>query len=154
MRSYVHKKMRHNSFWLLLFILYNPLLGVISFILTILFSFYMEYGGYIQERADETNRIQEEMIILPSSTMSGRMDGGIQRGLSERTSALKAGLLQLQMFIDALTSRRSYKEAWSEDDAYQEILKCRGTQFDAQVVDAFESAHGEIIEVLEKYKDF
>ena len=57
------KSIRHHSWYLLLFLLYNPLLGLVSFALTVLFSYIMEYGGYIQERADETNRIQEEMIM-------------------------------------------------------------------------------------------
>ena len=54
---------RHHSWYLLLFCLYNPVLGLISFAFVVLFSYIMEYGGYIQERADETNRIQEEMIL-------------------------------------------------------------------------------------------
>ena len=54
---------------------------------------------------------------------------------------------------DALTSRRSYKDAWSEMDAYNEIIKGRGTQFDPAVVDAFVKAHDQILEVREKFKD-
>ena len=54
---------------------------------------------------------------------------------------------------DALTSRRSYKNAWSEKDAYDEIIKGRGSQFDPKVVDAFAAAHDKILEVRDKYKD-
>ena len=54
---------------------------------------------------------------------------------------------------DALTSRRSYKEAWAEEDAYNEIMKGRGTQFDPDVVDAFAAAHDEILKVRETFRD-
>ena len=57
------RKMRKYAWFMLLFLLYNIPLGLIAFGLTLLFSYIMEYGGYIQERADETNRIQEEMIV-------------------------------------------------------------------------------------------
>ncbi len=53
---------------------------------------------------------------------------------------------------DALTSERSYKNAWKEEDAFQEIVKGRGTQFDPRVVDAFVAAHDKIIDVRKKYR--
>ncbi|MCR5087921.1 MAG: HD-GYP domain-containing protein [Oscillospiraceae bacterium] len=245
------RKLRHNSFWLLLFIAYNPLLGIISFSLMILFSYLMEYGGFIQQRADETNRIQEEMImsfaeitenksgqtgqhirrvseysgilagqlgldpervesiriastmhdvgkllippeilekpgrltdeefaiIKTHTTMGGKLlenvegeemqlsrtialehherpDGrGYPKGLNGETISLEGRIVAVADVYDALTSRRSYKNAWKEEDAYQEILKGRGTQFDAEVVDAFVAAHDRILEVMEKYRD-
>ena len=57
------KKMRNRS-WLALLLCFNNLsLGLLSFVLVILFSYLMEYGSYLQLQADETNRIQEEMIF-------------------------------------------------------------------------------------------
>lgn len=37
----------------------------------------------------------------------------------------------------AMLSKRSYKEAYSAEQARNELLRCAGTQFDPQVVDAF-----------------
>ena len=54
---------------------------------------------------------------------------------------------------DALTSRRSFKQAWEEDRAFREIKNGRGTQFDPAVVDAFERAHDKILEVQKKFAD-
>ena len=54
---------------------------------------------------------------------------------------------------DALTSRRSYKEPWEADRAYQEIVKGSGTQFDTEVVEAFKKSYDQISEVREKFKD-
>ena len=245
------RHIRHNSFWLLLFFMYNPLLGITSFSIMLLFSYIMEYGAYIQERADETNRIQEEIImsfaeitenksgqtgqhikrvseysrvlakqlglaedkveliriastmhdvgklmippeilekpgkltdeeyaiIKTHTTMGGqllynvegeemkesrtiamqhheRYDGkGYPTGLAGEDISLEGRIVAVADVYDALTSRRSYKNAWSEKDAYDEIIKGRGSQFDPKVVDAFAAAHDKILEVRDKYKD-
>lgn len=245
------KKIRHNAFFMLLFIVYNPLLGMISFAIMLLFSYIMEYGGYIQEQADETNRIQEEMImsfaeitenksgqtgqhikrvseysrilatqlgldpervetiriastmhdvgklLIPSeildkpgkltdeeyavikthTTMGGqllenvegeemkmsrtialqhheRFDGkGYPAQIQGDDISLEGRIVAVADVYDALTSRRSYKDAWTEENAYAEIVKGRGTQFDPTVVDAFIAAHDKILEIREKFKD-
>lgn len=245
------KSMRHHSWYLLLFLLYNPVLGLVSFALTVLFSYIMEYGGYIQERADETNRIQEEMILsfaeitenksgqtgqhikrvseysriiaaqlglspdrieniriastmhdvgkllIPSeilekpgkltdeeyaiikthTTLGGQLlenvegeemqlsrtialqhherpDGkGYPNSLKSAEISLEGKIVAVADVYDALTSRRSYKSAWKEADAYREILKGRGTQFDPEVVDAFAAAHAQLLAVQAQYLD-
>lgn len=245
------KRIRHNALLLLLFIVYNPVLGIVSFAIMILFSYIMEYGGYIQEKADETNRIQEEIImsfaeitenksgqtgqhikrvseysriiatqlgldpeqvetiriastmhdvgklLIPSeilekpgkltdeeyavikthTTLGGallknvegeemqksrtialqhheRYDGkGYPEGIKGENISLDGRIVAVADVYDALTSRRSYKNAWTENDAYTEILKGRGTQFDPNVVDAFAAAHDEIVKIREQFKD-
>lgn len=245
------KYIRHHSYYLLLFLLYNPVLALLTFALVVLFSYIMEYGGYIQERADETNRIQEEMILsfaeitenksgqtgqhikrvseysrilaqqlgldpeqvdhiriastmhdvgkllIPSeilekpgrltdeeyatikthTTMGGQLlknvegeemrlsrtialqhherpDGkGYPEGLKGDGISLEGRIVAVADVYDALTSRRSYKDAWKEEDAYNEILKGRGTQFDPAVVDAFVQAHDRILEVQQEFRD-
>ena len=245
------KKMRRYSFMFILLALYNPLLGIVSFALVIFFSYIMEYGGYIQEQADETNRIQEEIIfsfaeitenksgqtgqhikrvseysrilaeqmgldpercnqiriastmhdvgklMIPSeildkpgkltdeeyavikthTTYGGqllenvegdelklsrtialqhheRYDGrGYPSQLDADNISLEGRIVSVADVYDALTSRRSYKDAWSEEDAYREILKGKGTQFDPQVVEAFEAAHDKILQVRQKFAD-
>ena len=245
------KKMRRKSFWLLLFLVYNPVLAVVSVALMLLFSYIMEYGGYIQERADETNRIQEEIILsfaeitenksgqtgqhikrvseysrviaeqlglsperiesiriastmhdvgkllIPSeilekpgrltdeeyatirthTTMGGRLlenvegeemqlsrtialqhherpDGnGYPESLQGGDISLEGRIVAVADVYDALTSKRSYKDAWNDEDACREILSGRGTQFDPAVVDAFAAAHDRILEVRSRYQD-
>ena len=245
------KAIRHRSWHVLLFLLYNPVLALVSFAMVVLFSYIMEYGGYVQERADQTNRIQEEMImsfaeitenksgqtgqhikrvseysrvlatqlglshdqveniriastmhdvgklLIPSeilekpgkltdeeyatikthTTLGGKLlenvegeemqlsrtialqhherpDGkGYPAALKGDSISLEGRIVAVADVYDALTSRRSYKNAWSEKDAYDEIIKGRGTQFDPQVVDAFIAAHDQILEVREKFKD-
>ncbi len=245
------RQMRHKAYYLLLMLFYNPIVAGIAFSIVMLFSYVMEYGGYIQERADETNRIQEEMILsfaeitenksgqtgqhikrvseyakiiakklglsadrveavriastmhdvgkllIPSeilekpgkltdeeyavikthTTLGGKLlenvegeemqlsrtialqhheryDGkGYPTGLRGDEISLEGRIVAVADVYDALTSRRSYKSAWREEDAFREIVNGRGTQFDPQVTDAFEAAHDQILAVRERFRD-
>lgn len=57
--------------------------------------------------------------------------------------------------FDAMTSKRSYRNALSLDVAKEEIKRCSGTQFDPKLVEAFikvyEQKYNEIIEIPIKY---
>lgn len=245
------RKMRYLAWAMLLMMVYSVPLGLIAFFILMLFSYIMEYGGYIQEQADETNRIQEEMIVsfaeitenksgqtgkhikrvseyskilarqmglspeavediriastmhdigklmIPAeilekpgkltpeeyeiikrhTTYGGellenvegdemalsrtialehheRVDGrGYPAQLSGDSISLEGRIVAVADVYDALTSRRSYKDAWTEEDAAQEIVRGSGTQFDARVVEAFQQAHDKILEVQQKYRD-
>lgn len=46
----VAKNLRHRSYYLFLFLLYNPVLAIVSFGIVVFFSYLVEYGGYIQQR--------------------------------------------------------------------------------------------------------
>jgi hypothetical protein len=50
---------------------------------------------------------------------------------------LSARLVSLADVYDALTSRRSYKEPWTEERVLETIRDARGKQFDPELVDAF-----------------
>ena len=45
--------------------------------------------------------------------------------------------------FDALTTERSYKKAWTEEEALNELIAKKGKAFDPDVVDAFASLHKE-----------
>lgn len=55
--------------------------------------------------------------------------------------------------FDALISKRSYKEKWSLEDAYDEIVSQSGEHFDPAVVTLFQEHFEELKEVVEKYPD-
>lgn len=55
--------------------------------------------------------------------------------------------------FDALVSRRSYKEGWNPQDAYDEIVSQSGKQFDPALVEVFKECYPDFIKILEKYKD-
>jgi response regulator RpfG family c-di-GMP phosphodiesterase len=67
-----------------------------------------------------------------------RWDGtGYPRGLRGEEIPIAARITSVADVFDALVTRRSYKEPWSDEDAIAEIMKLRGTSFDPAVVDAF-----------------
>lgn len=247
----VAKDLKKASDGILLLALVNVLLGLVLFLFVRLFAYLFEYGAAIQKRADETNRIQEEMILsfaeitenksgqtgkhvkrvaeysrilatelgmdaveadrlrlastmhdigkllVPSeildkpakltdeefaeikkhTTYGGKLlnnvegevmkvartvalehherpDGrGYPEGKQQETISIEGKIVAVADVYDALTSRRSYKDAWDDTKAYEEIVKGKGTQFDAAVVEAFERAYPKINEARLSLQD-
>lgn len=50
---------------------------------------------------------------------------------------LAARIIAVADAYSAMTSKRSYKESLGPEEARAELLRCRGTHFDGNVVDAF-----------------
>jgi putative two-component system response regulator len=66
-----------------------------------------------------------------------RFDGrGIPDGLSGTNIPLEARIAAAADSFDAMASDRPYRPGLSMDDAIAEIVRCRGTQFDPDIVDA------------------
>jgi HD-GYP domain-containing protein (c-di-GMP phosphodiesterase class II) len=53
---------------------------------------------------------------------------------------------------DALLSTRVYKEAWTEDDALEEMRRLSGTKFDPELIDIFFDILPSITTITEKYE--
>jgi response regulator RpfG family c-di-GMP phosphodiesterase len=67
-----------------------------------------------------------------------RWDGtGYPRGLKGEDIPLAARITSVADVFDALVTKRSYKEAWSDTDAIAEIRRLSGASFDPTVVNAF-----------------
>ena len=245
------KQLRRNTFWLVLLMFWNVLAGAIILLIALLLSYLIEYGAYLQEKADETTRIQEQVIIslaeitenksgqtgqhvrrvaeytriladelgypqdqldairlastmhdigkllVPTeilekpgrltdeefdvikqhTTDGGRLlenvdgdvmrlsrtiavdhherwdGGGYAQGKEGDEISFEGRIVAVADVYDALTSRRSYKEAWDDREAYDEIVRCSGTQFDPQVVEAFKNRYDEINAVREQLAD-
>ena len=244
-------QVRKGSYGFLLMALINPTLGLLTFLLLRFFSLVFEYGAYLQDKAGETSRIQEEVIVslaeitenkseqtgqhirrvseysrilakqlgltdeaaenlrlastmhdlgklmIPSEILEkpGRLtdeefaeikkhpvfgehllhnvegdtmtlarkialehheryDGkGYPNGETGTGIGLEGRIVAVADVYDALTSRRSYKEAWDPKAAYDEIVRCSGTQFDPKVVEAFVAAYDQIDAARRKYAD-
>ena len=83
-----------------------------------------------------------------------RFDGrGYPDGLGATNISMEGRIVAVCDVYDALTSRRSYKEAWDPEKAKEEIIKGSGTQFDKEVVDAFIKHYDEINAIREKFVD-
>ncbi len=83
-----------------------------------------------------------------------RWDGnGYAQGKAGEDISFEGRIVAVVDVYDALTSRRSYKDAWDNRAAYDEIVRCSGTQFDPQVVEAFKSRYDDIDAVRQQLAD-
>jgi putative two-component system response regulator len=64
---------------------------------------------------------------------------GYPHGLTGNDIPISARLVALADTFDTLSHNRPYKNAHPIDEVIAEIRRCRGTQFDPRVVDAFEA---------------
>ncbi|WP_159940907.1 MULTISPECIES: HD-GYP domain-containing protein [unclassified Nocardiopsis] len=66
-----------------------------------------------------------------------RLDGrGYPMGLVGMEIPESARVISVADVFDCLTSTRSYRQAWSVEDAIAELRACAGTQFDPRMVEA------------------
>jgi len=72
-------------------------------------------------------------------------------GLSGTNIPLASRVTALADVYDALSSSRSYKEAWTEELVFSEIQKCSGSQFDPELVEIFFSIKDVLRAIGEKY---
>jgi putative two-component system response regulator len=72
-----------------------------------------------------------------------RWDGaGYPAGLAGGEIPIEARVLAVADAYDAIVTDRAYRKRRSEATAMEELLRCRGSQFDPVVVDAFAAARG------------
>lgn len=83
-----------------------------------------------------------------------RVDGtGYPQGLAGEEVPLCARIFSLADVYDALVSKRVYKEAFARDVARGIIMEGKGTQFDAEVVEAFLRCERAFWEIRERYDE-
>lgn len=67
-----------------------------------------------------------------------QFDGrGYPAGLAGRDIPLGARIIAVGDTFDAMTSSRAYRDARASEEAIEELVRCRGTQFDPDIVDLF-----------------
>lgn len=83
------------------------------------------------------------------------MDGsGYPKGLKGDEIPLEARIVTAADILDALVSKRPYKEGWSLDDALSELNKMvAGGKLDADCVAAIEKERAAIEEIIRDYQD-
>jgi len=83
-----------------------------------------------------------------------KYDGqGYPNGLKGDEIPLSGRICAITDVFDALTMERSYKKAWSLDEAYDFIRNSSGSHFDPELVAAFEQALPEIVKINTLYSD-
>ena len=84
-------------------------------------------------------------IIPAVSGHHERMNGsGYPNGLAGDEIPMIARIVAVADAFDAMTSDRAYRPAMSEDEAFCELWRCAGPQFDQEVVEAFSRASGRL----------
>jgi HD-GYP domain-containing protein (c-di-GMP phosphodiesterase class II) len=99
-------------------------------------------GETILQTTDSASQ-ETRNVLSVAAEISGnhheRWDGtGYPRGIQGADIPLAARIMSLADVYDALVSKRVYKAPWSHEDACREIISKSGTQFDPQIVQAFE----------------
>ena len=90
----------------------------------------------LADSGSEVLRVAEEI----ARSHHERWDGdGYPDGLAGRDIPLVARLVAVADVFDVLVHERPYKEAWTVEDAASEIRTGAGTQFDPDVVQAFDA---------------
>jgi putative two-component system response regulator len=83
-----------------------------------------------------------------------RWDGsGYPHGSKGNDIPLFGRIVSVADVFDALTSERPYKKAWSVAEAVTEITRCRGKNFDPQIVDTFLSKLPEFSAIQLQFAD-
>ncbi|EFW37885.1 GAF and HD-GYP domain-containing protein [Treponema phagedenis] len=78
---------------------------------------------------------------------------GKAQGLIGEEIPLGGRIVALADVYDALSSKRSYKEPWKEEDILALIKKERGLKFDPALVDAFFDVHSHILAIKARFVD-
>ena len=82
------------------------------------------------------------------------VDGsGYPEGLSGEQIPIEARIVAVADVFDALTSRRPYKEAWSNDKAFAGLRRLAGSGLDAECVEALASRRAEVEEVQARFRE-
>ncbi len=83
-----------------------------------------------------------------------KWDGsGYPHGLKGEAIPLSARLMAMADVFDALISRRVYKEPMPAQDAFDIMVKGKGTHFDPELVDAFLEIKDQFLDIAARYSD-
>jgi HD-GYP domain-containing protein (c-di-GMP phosphodiesterase class II) len=82
------------------------------------------------------------------------IDGsGYLTGLKGEEIPLEARIVTVADVFDALTTKRPYKEAWADDDAFAFLGQLAGKKFDADCVAALAGARREVAAIKENFRN-
>jgi HD-GYP domain-containing protein (c-di-GMP phosphodiesterase class II) len=94
---------------------------------------YPEWGWMTLSQVDGFQRAA--LLVLHQRE---KIDGsGYPKGLRGEEIPLGSRIISVADCFDALTSDRPYRNALSREAALEELMRCSGTQFDPEVVNAF-----------------
>jgi HD-GYP domain-containing protein (c-di-GMP phosphodiesterase class II) len=117
---------------------------------------HTEYGTRALAEAEArlgTNSFLEVAREIIESHHERWAGGGYPRGIAGEAIPRSGRLMAIADVYDALISKRSYKEAFSHEQAREIIAAERGTHFDPEVADAFLRREDEFRRIAEQITD-
>ncbi len=116
------------------------------------------YGQWLGDCGDGDEIVYENPILSLAGSIAlmhhEKWDGsGYPQQLSGEEIAMEARIVAVVDVFDALTSRRPYKEAYSEEEALEIIERTADGHFDRRVYAAFLEAFGNIRTVRQRFPD-
>ncbi len=78
---------------------------------------------------------------------------GYPNGLKEDQIPLTGRICAITDVFDSLTSKKSYKTAWSIGDSMKEIEDKKGIYFDPNLVDAFKNSLDGMVDIKNEYRE-
>ena len=106
------------------------------------------------QRAHDFLKHSDRLIMKAADVIAmqhhEKWDGtGYPKGLKGNEIHIYGRIVALADVFDALTHKRSYKDAWPLDEAVDYIQKLKGIHFDPELVDIFSEHIDEIAEIIE-----
>ena len=103
---------------------------------------------------EDLDRPVAEMVGKIALTHHEKWDGsGYPNGLKGEDIPLAGRIVAIADVYDALSSKRSYKEPWSESQSIKRIKMGAGTHFDPELVDIFLTRIGFIRSIQARYAE-
>ena len=112
---------------------------------------HVEIGHWILSGSDDrTTQLAAMIAVTHHEHVDG---GGYPSGLRGGRIPLEGRIAAVADVFDALTHDRVYRPAMSLEDAMVVLSDGRGTHFDPQVLDAFEAALAQVLELRGSYPE-
>jgi diguanylate cyclase (GGDEF)-like protein/putative nucleotidyltransferase with HDIG domain len=94
---------------------------------------HVDFGSQLLEPLNGTERIRA-MVAHHHEFFDG---SGYPSGLAGKQIPFGARIITIADAYDTITSQRTYKQEHSSEDAFKELERCAGTQFDPELVKTF-----------------
>jgi putative two-component system response regulator len=107
-------------------------------------------ANLLSDSASELLRAGETIVLTHHEKWDG---SGYPNGLKGDEIPLYGRICAVADVFDALTSRRSYKEPFSNEQAYEILRSGRGSHFDPRIVDLFFAHLDAIVTIQQQYRD-
>ncbi len=78
---------------------------------------------------------------------------GYPHGIKGKKIPIEARIISVADIFDALTSQRSYKQAWSNKKAFSRLQDMAGSQLDKNCVEALIKNSPQVEEIQKRFKD-